>query len=259
MAKVMGKHWLLLRGLARESAHWGDFVPLLGAAFPDAKISVVDLPGTGLYHSQTSPACIPSIAERVRTSALEQGFLAQPVTLLAISLGGMVAWQWLQAFPQDLCGAVLMNTSFASLSPFYHRLRWQSYGRCVAMLLQGDRLERERLIAELVSNSSDCYPSLAEQWAAIHAARPISSINGLYQIIAAACFRPERAALPRQPVLLLNSLGDRLVAPQCSERIRDQWRLPLYSHPWAGHDLALDDGEWVIRQVQDWLNREQRG
>jgi len=258
MAEAIGKHWLLLRGLGRESAHWGDFVPLLRAAFPEAQISLLDLPGTGDYHRQTSPASIPLIAERVRESALEQGLLAQPVTLLAISLGGMVAWQWLQAFPQDLCGAVLMNTSFANLSPFYQRLRWRNYGRCLTMLMQADRLNRERMIVELVCNRHDRHPELAEQWAAIHAARPISLLNGLCQIIAAAGYRPGKTQ-PRRPVLLLNSLGDRLVAPQCSEKIKDQWRLPLYSHPWAGHDLAVDDGEWVIRQMKDWLDREQRG
>jgi len=35
----------------------------------------------------------------------------------------MVAWEWMRNYPDDICGASLINTSFADLSPFYHRLR----------------------------------------------------------------------------------------------------------------------------------------
>ncbi|MBC8058528.1 MAG: alpha/beta hydrolase, partial [Rhizobiales bacterium] len=28
---------------------------------------------------------------------------------------------------------------------------------------------------------------------------------------------------------------------------------PVATHPWAGHDLPLDDGEWVALQVSNWL------
>lgn len=35
MPEHSSSHFILLRGLARESAHWGDFVPQLKAAFPN--------------------------------------------------------------------------------------------------------------------------------------------------------------------------------------------------------------------------------
>src|SRR5690554_7628397 len=38
-------HWILLRGLTRERAHWGDFPERLRAAFPDQHFHLVDLPG----------------------------------------------------------------------------------------------------------------------------------------------------------------------------------------------------------------------
>lgn len=42
-------HFILLRGLTRESAHWGDCVPPLKAAFPHTKPSLLGQPGAGPY------------------------------------------------------------------------------------------------------------------------------------------------------------------------------------------------------------------
>lgn len=250
-----GLHWLLLRGLARESAHWGEFVPLLQAVFPDARVTTLDLPGTGRFFQEASPGTIAGITESVRAQALEQGLLQQPVTILGVSLGAMVAWDWLLRYPDDSCGAVLMNTSFAGLSPFYRRLRWQSYGRFFALAMQRDIRRRELAIVALVSNRKEQYRHVADAWAKIQSACPIGFKNCAAQIIAAATFRPGDLK-PRQPVLLLNGQGDRLVSPLCSQAISRKWALECRSHPWAGHDLTLDDGTWVVLQLQDWLATE---
>jgi pimeloyl-ACP methyl ester carboxylesterase len=53
-------------------------------------------------------------------------------------------------------------------------------------------------------------------------------------------------------MLVLASLGDRLVSPGCSRRIASRWALPIRLHPTAGHDLPLDDPEWVVQQVLGW-------
>jgi pimeloyl-ACP methyl ester carboxylesterase len=254
MTSQLGRNWVLLRGLARESAHWGAFVPLLKARFPNSQITVLDLPGTGRGFLGSSPCSIPAITEQVRNDAIAEGVLQQPVTLLAVSLGAMVGWEWLHRYPDEVCGAVLMNTSFASLSPFYQRLRWQSYSRFFALAMQRDVLLREQAIVQLVSNRQDHYDSVAEEWAKIQAERPISFNNSLRQIIAAATYRPAHEK-PKQPVLLLNGKGDRLVSPACSHAIQQKWQLELHSHPWAGHDLSTDDGAWVVSQLQSWLNR----
>jgi pimeloyl-ACP methyl ester carboxylesterase len=252
MNKQPGENWILLRGLARESAHWGDFVPLLQATFPNATISTLDLPGTGRYYRDKSPRTIKDIAETVRAHAYDQGVLGQPVTLLALSLGGMVAWEWLQTYPDDICGAALIGTSFAGLNPFYQRLRWQSYGQFFALMLQRDLYKRELAIIQLVNNSRERDEKLVQEWEQIQKERPISLKNMYHQMLAAATYQPS-ATKPTQPVLLLNAKGDRLVAPACSEAIQKKWGLRLRTHPWAGHDLTVDDGAWVALQLQEWV------
>lgn len=248
----LGQNWLLLRGLARESAHWGDFIPLLQAVFPDANVTMLDLPGTGRFHKEVSPRTIKAIANAVRRHALDKGYLQQPVTILAISLGAMVTWEWMRNYPDDVSGASLINTSFADLSPFYHRLRWQSYGKFIALLMKRNIHNRESAILQLISNRRDQDKQISEVWEQIQMQRPISLKNSFRQIIAAASYRPGNIR-PEQPILLLNGKGDRLVAPICSETIHKKWNLELLSHPWGGHDLALDDGAWVASQLKDWI------
>ncbi len=249
----MGKNWILLRGLARESGHWGDFVQLLQSTFPDAQITLLDLPGTGCFHRETSPNTIKAITDSVRHHALDKGFIQQPATVLALSLGAMVAWEWMRSYPEDICGAALMNTSFAEVSPFYQRLRWQSYRDFVALAMMRDAHNRESGILRLTSNRRNQHKQTIRAWEKIQNEHPISLKNSFRQIIAAATYRPGDIK-SKQPVLLLNGLGDRLAAPTCSEAIHKKWNLELRRHLWAGHDLTLDDGAWVTLQLKDWTS-----
>lgn len=270
MNRELGQNWILLRGLARESAHWGAFVPLLQSTFPDAQVTLLDLPGTGRFYRETSPCTIKAITDRVRRHALDKGVIQQPVTILALSLGAMVAWEWMRRYPEDICGAALMNTSFADVSPFYQRLRWQSYRDFIALAMTRDLHNRESGILQLTSNrryiakdgvyaarqsgtGAAQHKQITQAWEKIQSERPISLKNSFRQIIAAASYRPGDIK-PKQPVLLLSGLGDRLVAPICSEAIHKKWHLEFRSHPWAGHDLTLDAGGWVALQLKDWVN-----
>ncbi|MDO9167754.1 MAG: alpha/beta hydrolase [Methylobacter sp.] len=268
MNKTLGQNWILLRGLARESAHWGAFIPLLQSTFPDAQVTLLDLPGTGCFHRETSPRTIKAITDSLRRHALDKGLLQQPATILALSLGAMVAWEWMRSYPEDICGATLMNTSFADVSPFYQRLRWQSYGKFAALTMARDLHNQESGILRLTSNrryiSRDAVytasqsetgaaqdEQIIQAWKKIQNQRPMSRKNSFRQIIAAANYRPGDIK-PEHPVLLLNGRGDRLVSPACSEAIHKKWNLELRRHPWAGHDLTLDDGAWVASQLKDW-------
>jgi len=256
MPEQPADHLILLRGLTRESAHWGDFVPQLQAAFPDAKLTELDLPGAGPYFQETSPNSVKGILEKVRAQALEQGALGKSATLIAISLGGMVGWEWLLRYPEDFGSAVLINTSLGGLSPFYRRLRWQCYGKLFAAAGNRAIEAREPALLKLLSNREENYRQTAAEWIAIQKARPVSGKNAYRQLYAAATYRPG-GAKPKPPVLLLNSLGDRLVSPDCSTAIAQKWQLELHTHPWGGHDLTLDASEWVVAEIGDWLKKTQ--
>ena len=120
------RHWILLRGLAREQAHWGSFVGDLAHALPQDDVTALDLPGNGLLHRQPSPGSVPALVQACRRMLAKRG-VAPPYHLLAMSLGAMVATEWAHAAPAEVAGCVLINTSLRPFSPFHQRLRPGNY------------------------------------------------------------------------------------------------------------------------------------
>ena len=51
-------------------------------------------------------------------------------------------------------------------------------------------------------------------------------------------------------VLVLASKNDRLVNYQCSLKTAKDWACELHIHQTAGHDLPLDDTNWIIKKIQ---------
>ncbi|MFO1336741.1 MAG: alpha/beta hydrolase [Burkholderiaceae bacterium] len=242
--------WVLLRGLTREAAHWGDFPAALQARWPTARVLTLDLPGCGTEHRQRSPDRIEGMVDALRAQ-LKTRQVATPVHLLALSLGGMVAVDWARRYPGELAGVVLVNTSLARFSRVDQRLRPANLPALLRLLLAARRpAAREAIVLRLTSNRADEWPAVVSAWADVRRARPVSTMNALRQLLAAARYRAPRDA-PAVPALVLTSAGDRLVDPACSRRLAAAWSWPLAEHPGAGHDLPLDDGAWVIDQVVD--------
>lgn len=250
--------WVLLRGLTRSAAHWGDFPQALAQALPGARVVLLDLPGNGTLCQQPSPTRIAALVDFCRAELRRQG-VATPVHLLAMSMGAMVAAQWAHDAPEDLAGAVLINTSFRPFSPFFQRLRPRNYARLLGVALPLASADaRERMVLRLTSNHVQQHASALAQWLQIRRQHPVSTANALRQMLAAARFRA-RTQAPACPVLLLGSAQDGLVNAQCSRTIARRWGAPLALHPDAGHDLPLDDPPWVISQVQQWLAQHAAG
>ena len=246
--------WILLRGLTRECGHWGEFPAQLAARLPGARIVALDLPGNGALHRQRSPTRIADMLPACRAQLRAQD-IAGPYHLLAMSLGALLALAWAAAYPQELAGSVLINTSLRGVSPFYRRLRPRSYPALLGVLAGGDSHAREAAILRLTSARAD--PALLETWSALRRRHPVTPRNALRQLLAAARFRVP-AQPPAVPLLLLSGAADALVDPRCSAELAARWQLPLCQHPTAGHDLPLDDGPWVAERIAAWLDARAR-
>src|SRR5690606_27264001 len=94
--------------------------------------------------------------------------------------------------------------------------------------------------------------ALARRWAVYATTHGVTRANALRQLYAAARFKAPAALPASVPVLVLNGGGDRMVDPRCSQALAAGWSIPLRVHAHAGHDLTLDDGEWVLGQIRNW-------
>ena len=244
--------WILLRGLTRETAHWGRFADDFQSAWPDARVVALDLPGNGQLHARRSPLTVQGMVAACRAELASQG-VRPPFRLFAMSLGAMVATEWARTAPADIVGCVLVNTSFRQFSPFFHRLRPRNYTALLGLaLLPRSPEAMERTVWRLTSHAPDPRNAVIDDWVAARARHHVSAANALRQLVAAARYRAPTVA-PSPPVLLLASQNDQLVDSRCSQAIARGWQCTLALHPQAGHDLPLDAPQWVLEQVQRWL------
>jgi pimeloyl-ACP methyl ester carboxylesterase len=238
--------WVLLRGWTRDARHWNDFAERLAAATPGARVVAVDLPGSGQAHAMRSPWTVQGIAGHVRESLRASG-LEPPYALLAISMGGMVATAWAQGWPADIDSAVLINTSMRPFSPIAQRLLPRNAGRLLSVPFSPARAA-ERTILRLTSRARADDRPLLDRWVSHRRERPVRRVDALAQLVAAARFRAPRDN-PFRQVLLLTSTRDALVDTRCTLALGRAWNCEVRSHPRAGHDLPLDDPDWVVTQV----------
>lgn len=246
------KHLILLRGLAREAAHWLDFPAQLQQALgADYQLHLVDFPGCGKYFTQPALTSIAAMADHARNEISITDIVArnEPVYVLGISMGGMVALDWAQRFPPELRGLVLINAS-AGNQPFWWRLRPGAWPGMICALLANSRAREARVLG-IVSNSTADYAQRLNQWLGIQQQRPIARATILTMLSAAARFRPQADCAVTG--LVLTSKRDRLVSVQASEAIARQFDWPIHHHPQAGHDLPMDDTEWVVDKLTYWL------
>jgi pimeloyl-ACP methyl ester carboxylesterase len=258
-------HWILLRGLAREARHWNDFPEKLEQALSKrgdlARVDALDLPGAGRFSEMKSPLSIGEMTEfargkfiEIRRRLRERGETPPERTrLVAVSMGGMIAADWMGRWPDDFKECVLINTSFAGFSPMHHRLRPVAMKHILGTIRKRTRIEQTMHEMDLVVNTLDknSRREIAEKWKTYFDERPFTLENLTRQLFAASLFRAP-GEKPDPPTLVLYSEHDRMVSPECSREIVRRWGTDSAVHPTAGHDLTLDDAEWVIEKMLAW-------
>jgi pimeloyl-ACP methyl ester carboxylesterase len=260
------RRWVLLRGLVREQRHWNDFPEIFKRYFPNDQLVLHDFAGNGKRFREKSATSILGMVEDIRytlaSDSLASGspgsdYKQHPVHIIALSLGAMVAAEWMIRYPDECAASVLISTSMKGLNPLHQRLLPSTYPSIIGSLLLPEPLEKKesrnlKLVSNLAADDETRREILIRQWAGYAREYPVSASNGLRQLIAAARFQlPDKK--PRQPVLILRSRADHLVSAECSATLAEHWHKSLQTHETAGHDIPLDDADWVCRRIVEWL------
>jgi pimeloyl-ACP methyl ester carboxylesterase len=245
--------WIFLRGLVREQRHWGNFLESFASrmALAPAEICPLDFPGIGSESLRSFPVTMKDLVADLRERA--QLGARERVGLFSMSLGSMCALEWASTRSSEVAGVVLVNTSAADISSIRERLSWGALKAFAKILKISDPIERESLILSLTSNLHSGDRNLATKWAAFAPSKAELVALAAQQLWVAARFRaPPKLEVP---ALILSSVGDRLASPQCSARLARRYGVENHVHLKAGHDVILDDPEWVIRETLEWRSR----
>jgi pimeloyl-ACP methyl ester carboxylesterase len=247
--------WLLLRGLAREQRHWHGFGDLLRARAGATPVVLVDVAGVGTEHRRRP---LPSVewmahdlARRVPGLATSSGRTPR-WSVVGLSLGGMIALELCRLYPDRIERGVIINAS-SRLTSARARLRPGAALGLLRASLSPDPVYRERRVLGLTS----ALPALErERYARLAAEFPLdappSRWSVLAQLVAAACFAPPARSALAARLHFVCSRGDTLVNPRCSRDLAARYGVASHEHPWAGHDLSLDDPEWLCRQILEF-------
>lgn len=246
----MQKNWILIRGLVRGVGHWNDFPERLKTAFPQDRFELLEIPGNGILHGEKSPLTMKGMVEAFRQ---QSQFLQEDrkVHILAISMGAMIATAWADQYPHEVEKLILINSSSAKHSKFYERLRPVNYLKIAELFVRSKTRysveERERQILKMTANSSERREFALPLWTKESEQHPIEIQNFLRQLWAAGAY--EFPVKPPVPAVLFSCENDHFVDVSCSKNLAKSWGCSLRIHPWAGHDLPLDDPEWVIKHL----------
>ncbi|TVR43519.1 MAG: alpha/beta hydrolase [Planctomycetota bacterium] len=239
---------ILLRGLMHESGHWHGFESRLAAALPEWQIQCCDNPGVGDQYDRPAPWSIAAMADD-----LAQRCGPGPHLLVATSLGAMIAASWAERHPSTVTGLLLLVPSMAE-APLLARLQPRAMGLLLLALARRRAPAVAALVQQMTSNRRDDpgHRRIAAERIVLARRFPPRRAVLLRQLWAASRFRLPPS--PPCPARILNSSGDRMVQPACGHIWARRWHCSYHRHPSAGHDLATDAPEWLLRQISDFAN-----
>lgn len=249
--------FLFLRGLGRNQFHWGDqsaFKIALGQ-----QVFFLDQPGFGTNMAVRSPASVPAITDSLNEQweHLDSVEPQSKKVLVGLSLGGMVAMDWVNRYPKAWDYLILINSSVKDLSPFWQRLKMQNYLSLIKISMMNDPAEREEAIFDITCNLADRESTL-NWWLDIYKKYPPDIVDITNQLYAASKFKSPKSFPSHLKTLVLTSQADNLVSHKCSLAIAKKYNADLRIHDQAGHDLVLDDLFWCMNEIQDWLGERRK-
>lgn len=247
----------LLRGLTRESGHWGpSFTANIKAEFPNATITMLDLPGSGEYYNVKAGLTINKIMEFMREKQLENIEARKGRNVIMVtSLGGMVAVEWIEKHPEDFQGLVMISSSFKGICTMDERANPAVRGEMIKVLFEKDLRKREMILLNINSNDTANFEVTLEEWIDIQKVRPMSKANIIRQTIAGMRHKLTTTDL-NIPVLVIGSKGDRLVSPSCISKVSDAFNATLVWNDTAGHGIPVDAPEWLVSTFKTWMDTE---
>lgn len=246
------RNWILIRGLVRGSFHWHKFPEKLAKAFPNDTIHMFDIPGNGRRNTEMSPLSIDEYTDDLRFQARR----LDRIHIVTLSLGGMIALDWLSHHPEEVEAAFISNTSLGDTGPFYKRLNYLNYPR-IAKSFFGDASIHEKLILDLTSNNLKVHPEVLPEFIALAGRFPVERANFFRQLYAAGRSRFNPNLSRYKNLHFTVSRNDRLVYSENTMNLCKKLGLNPLIHPWAGHDLTLDDPEFMVNHCVDVLSKTQ--
>lgn len=242
-------NYVFIRGLARNKYHWYGFEKLFAH---NSDIIMLDIPGNGEFNKLDSKITIEENTEILREQFLKLKKNG-PYTLIGISLGGMIAIDWLNRFESDFERIIVINTSAKNLARPWQRFNLKMAIAIPMLLFSSDKVIESNILKQTLNKKKIDFELL-------HSALNLrqfktTKINFFKQLFSASKFIFP-LNLNAEKLIVVYSENDRLVSSLSSKKIIELTNCRGIVHPSAGHDLPLDDAAWLFKTISDLVNVE---
>lgn len=236
-------NYLFLRGLARNTKHWHGFEKRF-----DTEVILLDSVGNGEKNTQTSPMNVSYQTDILRNEFLKNRKNQTEWTLVSISLGGMIALDWISRYPNDFSRVFIINTSTSDVLLPWQRFDLKTFLK-LPVLIWASPATQEKTILELTINKQEINQQMINK--NLNVFKKTSTSNFLRQLISAGLFKsPQKIS---DNVVFISSENDRLVSSLASKKLALKYQKPSHVHHHAGHDLPLDDPDWLEQIIKSYL------
>ena len=245
------KSIVLLRGLARWSDHWLGFDNML--ADRGFKVIVIDNRGFGLSVGlPVNNLKISQMAEDVAGVITKEA--PGGAHVIGVSLGGMIGICLAAMKPQLLKSLMIINSSVAA-SKMTRLSRRAIFA--IGWVLTRSRKGHGKLADVILGHETSALrkAEFAEKWQKIDFQSKVKVAHLWAQLAAAKKFSglSEMAAI-RCPVMVIKGEKDYFVDPKNSDFIQKSIKnAEIVVHPLAGHEIAFDDPEWMIKKIMEQI------
>jgi hypothetical protein len=140
----------------------------------------------------------------------------------------------------------IINCSLKQFSSFYQRLNPTYYRKIISTLFSNNALIQEQVVLSITSNRAEKYDRYLHKFAEFSKHHPVTKKNFFNQLLLASRIKISSLHVPLK---VISAINDRLVSQICSSEIAVNLKGKLVIHPMAGHDLPLDEPEWLAQQL----------
>jgi len=213
----------------------------------------MDLPGAGRLYDQPALASIEEMADFLhQTYQHSLDSAEEKKVLLATSLAGNVALDWLLRYPADFSGAALVGTGLKGVCDSKKRVQPEAKEQFVDIFLTSDVNKREQKFLSINSNLQQHNDSLLQAWVQIQQRHPVSKTTLMKQTVAGMLYQPPKE-VPIVPLLIVGSQADQIVAPECIRAVHAHLGGQLAMHPTSGHGIPIDAPLWLADTFAHWI------
>ena len=247
----------LLRGIGREAAHWSpEFLNRLKMYYPSSKLILLDLPGAGKFFQLPAKWSIPAMAEFLEEAYQDSlGKYTGTNYLMASSLAGNVALEWVSRYPDNFSGLALVGSSLKGVCIGKKRVQPDAKKGFVDIFLTHDIADREAKFLAINSNLHTQDDSLLMEWIHIQKLRRVRRATLLRQTVAGMIYRGPRY-IPQIPIAVMGSESDKIVHPDCICKVSDHLHADLFMHPTSGHGIPIDAPIWLADSFAQWIEKQ---